>query len=171
MMPLMDNQTNNENLTQKDTDTSSLPTGRPTWAEVDLQALRDNYRALCSLYPPSSTESTQNASIVHPRIIPVIKADAYGHGAVEAARTLADAGVKMFSVGTVEEGAVLRQSGISQDILVMATTWQGLEYLEKAVMAGFKDEERYKQLVDHPDLLEREKVKAFLKDKNLLPSE
>lgn len=110
------------------TDLSSM-IGRPTWAEIDLQALRDNYRALCSIHPSSASDNTPDSSVPYPRVLPVIKAHAYGHGAYQVARALADAGVKMFSVGTVEEGVALRQAGITQDILIMATTWREQESL------------------------------------------
>jgi len=91
-----------------------LPTGRQTWAEVDLRALADNFRALTSLLA---------APAGAPRVIPVIKAEAYGHGMIPVARALASAGATMFAVGIVDEGVRLRQEGISQDILVLATTW------------------------------------------------
>jgi len=93
--------------------------GRPTWAEVNLNALAENYRALTSLLSTSTTG--------YPRILPVIKADAYGHGMIPVARTLAAAGVSLFAVGLVEEGVALRQAGISQDILVLGTAWRGFE--------------------------------------------
>lgn len=93
--------------------------GRPTWAEVNLDALVDNYQRLSSLL--------QGASADRPRIIPVIKADAYGHGMIPVAQALAGAGATLFAVGIVEEGLELRRAGISQDILVMGTTWWGLE--------------------------------------------
>ncbi|MBN2318728.1 MAG: alanine racemase [Acidobacteria bacterium] len=125
----MDNHTDIENVTKNNRDDPSPQIGRPTWAEIDLQALKDNCRKLCSLHSPSASESALNAPAKWPRIIPVVKADGYGHGAVQVTRTLADAGVKMFSVGIVEEGVALRQAGIFQDILVLSTTWQGQESL------------------------------------------
>jgi alanine racemase len=123
----MENQTYNENLTQKNSIDFSPRIGRPTWAEIDLQSLRENYRKLCSLRPHPVAESTPHSPVKRPRVIPVIKAHAYGHGAVNVARALADAGSGIFAVGNVEEGVALRRAGISQDILVMATTWQGQE--------------------------------------------
>jgi alanine racemase len=99
-----------------------IPEGRQTWAEVDLDALVKNYRALDSLLPQSGS-----AAIHRPRIIPVIKAHAYGHGMVRVAHALADAGATVFAVGGVEEGTTLRQAGISQEILVMGTVWHGQE--------------------------------------------
>ncbi len=77
---------------------------RHTRAIIDLEALRHNYRYL---------KRTAGGN----RLIAVVKADAYGHGAAEAARALdfADA----FAVATVGEAAALRESGIAQKIIVM----------------------------------------------------
>ena len=71
---------------------------------IDLQAIRDNHAYLQSLAPDS-------------RLIAVIKADAYGHGAVRVARALPDAAA--FAVATVMEAAELREAGIAQKILVL----------------------------------------------------
>lgn len=105
-------------------------TGRPTWAEVELAALLHNYRTLCSLLgaagaKKSSAPDHRPAAI--PRLIPVIKADAYGHGAVPVARTLAAAGATAFAVALVEEGTALRAAGISQGIVVLEGAWPGEE--------------------------------------------
>ena len=70
--------------------------GRPTFAEIELNALRANYRALCAY--------TNGASIMA-----VVKADAYGHGAVEVARTLRQEGCAHFGVATVEEARERRR--------------------------------------------------------------
>jgi len=80
---------------------------RPTYAEVDLRAIRSNFRALQSLLGPAI------------KIMGIVKADAYGHGAVPVARALQDEGVAMLAVAMVEEGAELRQAGIRVPILVM----------------------------------------------------
>jgi alanine racemase len=92
--------------------------GRQTWVEVGLKALAENFRALASLLSPS---------IGAPRIIPVIKADAYGHGMIPVARALAAEGAAVFAVGFADEGIELRQAGISQEIIVLETTWLGQE--------------------------------------------
>jgi alanine racemase len=81
--------------------------GRPTTAEISLSALRHNYRILKSLLPPSTA------------IFAVVKADAYGHGAVTVTRTLAEEGAAMFGVATVEEGVELRRAGIAGPIVVL----------------------------------------------------
>jgi alanine racemase len=103
----------------------SVPSGRPTWAEIDLRALVHNFKALSGLL--SSSIAAHPASRFSPRIIPVIKADAYGHGASQVARSLAAAGAKMFAVALVEEGIALRKAGISQGILVLDGSWPGQE--------------------------------------------
>src|ERR1700730_8836418 len=88
---------------------SSMTTanGRPTIAEIDLGALRANYRAL-SAY-------TNGAAI-----LAVVKADAYGHGAVEVSRTLCREGCAHFGVATVEEARELRAAGLGERIYLLA---------------------------------------------------
>jgi alanine racemase len=126
-----------------------LLSGRPTWVEVDLHALTDNFKTLSSLL---------SASIGTPRIIPVIKANAYGHGMIPAATALASAGATLFAVGIVDEGVHLRQAGISQEILVLGTTWAGQE------MEALKS--RLILSVDTPDCVQRLESAA----KNLISS-
>ena len=53
------------------------------------------------------------------KILAVVKANAYGHGSIEVSRELENAGVDMLGVATVDEGARLREAGISKDILVL----------------------------------------------------
>ncbi|MBT6179114.1 MAG: alanine racemase [Deltaproteobacteria bacterium] len=79
---------------------------RPTQVAVDLQALRQNAAAIAKLHPDV-------------QLCAVVKADAYGHGSVEIARTLADAGVAWLAVALVEEGIRLREAGIDLPILVL----------------------------------------------------
>lgn len=85
--------------------------GRPTIVEIDLDALRDNLNRVRGL--------TQGKA----DILAVVKADAYGHGAVEAAKELEAAGANIFGVATTEEGVELRQSGVSLPILILAGTY------------------------------------------------
>jgi alanine racemase len=80
--------------------------GRPTVAEIDLLALRANYRAL---------KKFANGA----KVMAVVKADAYGHGAVEVVRTLRDEGCTHFAIATVEEAADLRQAGITERIYLL----------------------------------------------------
>jgi alanine racemase len=104
-----------------------------TWAEIDLRALIDNYRALCSLLEPPLVSAAKNTPIRNPqsairnRLIPVIKADAYGHGAVPVARALLGAGAQVLAVAMVEEGIALRDAGIAAEILVLEGAWPGQE--------------------------------------------
>jgi alanine racemase len=72
---------------------------RPTWAEVDLDAIRHNARVLLDLARPAA-------------LLAVVKADAYGHGAVPVAKAALDAGASWLGVALVEEGAALRAAGI-----------------------------------------------------------
>ena len=62
---------------------------RAAWVEIDLAALRHNYRAIRARVG------------AEPRIICIVKADAYGHGAVECAKVLQQEGAVMFAVATV----------------------------------------------------------------------
>jgi alanine racemase len=76
-----------------------------TWAHVNLEAIRHNVRALKKRAPNS-------------RLMAVVKADAYGHGAVPVARAALQAGSDSLAVATAEEGAELRRTGINAPILV-----------------------------------------------------
>ena len=82
---------------------------RPTYAEVDLQAIRHNYRMLRGLLAPGV------------KMAGIVKADAYGHGADPVARALEAEGVDLLAVALVEEGVELRVAGIRVPILVMGT--------------------------------------------------
>ena len=99
----------------------SSVSGRPTWAEIDLGALAGNYRTLDALLCPAEGERQR------PRLIPAIKANAYGHGAVEVARSLVGAGASAFAVAISEEGVLLREAGISAEIIVLEGVWPGQE--------------------------------------------
>jgi alanine racemase len=85
---------------------TASPRPAPCWAEVDLAALRGNLRLL-------------RAAAAGAPMMAVVKADAYGHGAVPVARALAGAGVESLGVATVEEGRELRAAGIAAPVLMM----------------------------------------------------
>ncbi len=85
----------------------SIRLARPTVAEIHLPALRNNLRIIRSLLPSTAS------------IFAVVKADAYGHGAVPVARTLRGEGVRMFGVALVEEGMELRRAGITEPVVVL----------------------------------------------------
>lgn len=92
---------------------STLPKGRPTSCFVDLEALRWNFRQVRATVGPKV------------KILSVVKADGYGHGARAVAETLAEEGSEVFGVATVEEGIELRQSGLRLPILVLAGFYPG----------------------------------------------
>ncbi len=82
---------------------------RPAWVDVDLEALEHNLATVRSRLSPGT------------RTMAVVKADAYGHGAVGVSRALAAAGVDWLGVALLEEGAELRRGGIEVPILVLGT--------------------------------------------------
>ncbi|MGB5975601.1 MAG: alanine racemase, partial [Nodosilinea sp.] len=77
------------------------------WVEINLAALRHNVRQLKSILSPAT------------QLMAVVKADAYGHGAVTTAQTTLQAGAAWLGVATVPEGIELRAAGIQAPILVM----------------------------------------------------
>lgn len=83
----------------------SLPDFSSIRAEVDLEAIRHNARVLTQLASPA-------------KLLAVVKADAYGHGALPVARALEAEGVGQFAVATIGEGAELRDAGIESPVLV-----------------------------------------------------
>jgi alanine racemase len=82
--------------------------GRPTVAAIDANALRANFATIRAAVGPAV------------RVLAVVKADGYGHGARLVAPVLAAAGADWFGVATVGEAVELRESGITQPILVLA---------------------------------------------------
>ena len=81
-----------------------------TWAEIDLDALAHNYHALRKQMGPKS------------RFLGVVKADAYGHGAIESARMLAELGAEYLAISNVDEARELRAAGIRLPILQLGLT-------------------------------------------------
>jgi alanine racemase len=79
-----------------------------SWVEISLKQIVENFHAVRQVVGPDV------------EVMPVVKADAYRHGAVEVSRALAAAGARWLAVSNVEEGAILRDRGISTRILVMA---------------------------------------------------
>lgn len=88
---------------------------RPTWAEVSLGILRQNFRIVQKHVGDGVT------------ICAVVKADAYGHGAVECARALEEEGARWFGVTSLDEAIPLREAGIHTRILLMTGFWRGEE--------------------------------------------
>ncbi len=89
--------------------------GRPVWAEVSLGALEHNLRAIRRHVGSKR------------KILAVVKANAYGHGAVGVAKGLAKAGADCFGVTCTAEGKELREAGIRQPILLLTGFWPGEE--------------------------------------------
>ena len=91
--------------------------GRPTWLEVDLEAIAHNLRRVVELVGPDVT------------VMAVLKAEAYGHGMVRVARTALNNGARYLGVASINEGAALRQAGVTAPILVLgyAPAWQARE--------------------------------------------
>lgn len=87
---------------------------RPTWVEIDLNAIASNTRHIKSLVGPNV------------QLMVALKADAYGHGALKVARTVLHNGASMLGVATVSEAAPLREANISAPILVFGYVplWQ-----------------------------------------------
>ncbi len=79
---------------------------RPTRVEVDLDLLADNYRVIAAHVAPA-------------RVMPILKANAYGHGLVEVARVLERLGAPYVGVAYLEEGLRLRQHGVRLPVLVL----------------------------------------------------
>jgi alanine racemase len=86
---------------------------RPTWAEVNLDALAANFNLI---------NNRVGAGV---RVMPVVKADAYGHGAVACARRLIREEAEWFGVALPEEGIELRSAGVNASILCLAGFWEG----------------------------------------------
>ena len=117
---------------------------RRTWAEIDLDALAHNYRTLRDRVGPEV------------KFLGVVKADAYGHGAVQVSRTLQTLGADYLAVSSIDEATELRCNGITMPILILGHTpreqvgrlidlhitqavscqAKALEYSEEAVRCG-----------------------------------
>ncbi|HQX81640.1 MAG TPA: alanine racemase, partial [Vicinamibacterales bacterium] len=104
-------------------------------ATVHLEALQHNLKQISALVLTSSradvrtehtstapqhnsTEAQQHGGHGAPSIIAVVKANAYGHGAAQVAKTLEAAGAGMFACADLEEGVALREAGVTRPILV-----------------------------------------------------
>ena len=90
---------------------------RPTWAQVDLDSLKFNLNSAKSFIGPEI------------RVMAVVKADAYGHGATPCALALEAAGADWLAVSLPEEGAELRAANVGLPILCLVGFWPGQEGL------------------------------------------
>ena len=91
------------------------------YAAIDLDAVCHNISEIKKLVGPDT------------KIMPVIKADGYGHGAVPVAKALNKIGVDGFAVAIIEEGIALRKQGITKPILIL----------------GYTSEYQYASLIQH----------------------
>ena len=119
---------------------------RRTWAEINLQNLKHNFQQVRKLVG-------ENVGILS-----VVKADAYGHGAVEVSKALVEAGTEMLGVATVEEALQLREYGVEVPILLLG----GLrpEEVKDAVEFGLTP---FLFSIDVAEALDIESAKANIK--------
>ena len=89
-------------------DKVKCPDTRWSWVEVNLSALRRNTQA----FKRQLERGVQ--------MMCVVKADAYGHGAIQCVKTMQQAGASQLAVATVEEGVALRQAGVQMPILILS---------------------------------------------------
>ena len=108
---------------------------RPTRMEVNLKNVRANFSSICSY-------------VKGREIYAVVKADAYGHGAVEIARALVEEGCKQFAVAIPEEAVELRGAGITNPILVLgASPYNAAEELVRLDVAAACTDVRFAKAI------------------------
>ncbi|MCK0473876.1 alanine racemase [Halalkalibacter sp. APA_J-10(15)] len=83
---------------------------RDTWAEIDLRAIRHNMKSVCNLYHNLGRDV---------EVMAVVKANGYGHGAIEVAKAVLESGAAYLAVALLDEAIELRDAGIGAPILVM----------------------------------------------------
>ena len=91
----------------KNTRQSNINIHRDAWVEINISNLEHNIKQIRSNIPKDI------------KLLGVVKADAYGHGAVMLAPTLLASGIDMLGVASIDEGVDLRQAGINCEILVL----------------------------------------------------
>ena len=91
---------------------TSISTLLPTYATVNLAALAHNLSRI-KRYLSSGCE-----------VMAIVKANAYGHGAVDSAQALARQGIARFAVASLDEGIALRQAGLSGSIVVLGALFE-----------------------------------------------
>ena len=138
---------------------SAAPVAR-TWAEIYLGAIRHNVHALKRGAPNS-------------RLMAVVKANAYGHGAVPVARAALEAGADSLAVATAKEGAELRDAGITAQILVFTDLLpDALALAERAnLTVTAHSVENAKRVAARPGLLAHLKVNTGMNRWGVAPEE
>jgi alanine racemase len=96
--------------------------GRPVWAEVSLNALRQNLEAIRAYVNPT-TEKRE----IQRGILSIVKGNGYGHGGPEVSKALEQFGSDWFGVASAGEGLELRKAGVCKPILVLGGFWPGEE--------------------------------------------
>lgn len=81
-----------------------------TWAEISLENIKHNVRAIRAALPEET------------RFLGVVKADGYGHGAIRAAKAIAEAGGDYLAVACIDEAVMLREAGLELPILILGIT-------------------------------------------------
>ena len=119
---------------------------RPTWIEVDLSKIRSNVAFLKS-------KVTKNA-----QLMAVVKADAYGHGAIPVARACIEAGAERLGVATIEEAVELREGGLVCPLHLLAEPPDGCEdeLLRYKIIPAIYTLETAKRISDYFVLEDRE---------------
>jgi alanine racemase len=117
---------------------TSISTGKPTVAEVNLKALEFNYRQIQKKIPKGVN------------ILAVVKADAYGHGAIPVSLKLEKLGVEYLGVAISDEGVELRKGGVKAPILILGGIYK-------------EDGDRVLQYNLTPVVFQREHLKALTK--------
>ncbi len=87
-----------------------MPQTRPVWAEINLNSIIHNYQEVRRLVGPQV------------KIMAVVKANAYGHGVLEVAKTLGKAGADRFAVGLLNEAVQLREGGVTKPLMILGWT-------------------------------------------------
>ncbi|MGL4655513.1 MAG: alanine racemase [Sarcina sp.] len=120
---------------------------RPVWAEVNLDDIRHNMREIKKL-------------VKDKKIIGVVKADAYGHGAVDVAPVLLEEGADKLGVAVITEALELRNAGITSDIMILGYT--PLTFSDKLLKQNI---EQTVYSLDYARALSREALKMNVKAK------
>jgi alanine racemase len=116
---------------------------RPVWAEVDLGALAENFRAIRKFVnPPEEKRKAPR------KILCIVKGNGYGHGGPQVAKALEKAGSDWFGVTCTEEGIAVREAGVRKPVLVLTSFWPGEEsrLIEHDLTAVIHRCEQLKQL-------------------------
>ncbi len=116
---------------------------RPVWAEVELGALAENFRAIRKFVnPPEEKRKTPR------KVLSIVKGNGYGHGGPQVAKALEKAGSDWFGVTCTEEGIAVRKAGVRKPVLVLTSFWPGEEsrLIEHDLTAVIHRCEQLKQL-------------------------